>query len=267
MVRTGTGPTRISKKDYDFHKSFGTIGAVPVFPVEYFTDAGLWVPDQNTGDTMYNLPPLPYGCTDYTQADLANDESGALSHDPMMLENITNANRNGGADIRKSLLAAVKVGWFTGFFNIQPRQLDFFDSIRYAMISGIPEKRSVSIGTPWCPEFEGVGLGNGKLTPSGIISMPESLSTVGVPWHNWKICGWKVIGDQTYLIGKSWQGVKYGDKGYAYFSRPLVNSLMSVPGAVAFTATKGVLPPISTISPALWSWLVSNIKSFLGLTY
>lgn len=260
MVRKGTGPTRISKKDFDFHASYGTIGAAPVFPVEYFTDAGLWVPDQNAGNTTYNLPPLPNGCTDYTQADLANDESGTLSHDPMTLENITNANRNGGADIRQSLLAAVKLGWFTGFFNIQPHQLDFFDSIRYAMISGIPEKRSVSVGTPWYPVFE-------TTDTIAILRMPSNLKDPNLTWHNYKICGWKVIGDQTYLIGKSWQGAKYGDKGFAYFSRPLVNTLMSVPGAVAFTATKGVLPPISTISPALWSWLISNIKSFLGLTY
>lgn len=255
MVKQGTGPTRISKKDWDFHKSFGSV--ILPFPSEYFTDAGLWMPNQDITDPVFGLPPLPFGCTDYTQADLANDEAGALNFDPMMLENITNANRNGGADIRQSLLAAVKLGWFTGFFNVQQlRGQDMFDSIRTPMINGIPEKRSVSVGTPWYGVFE-------TIDTTAILVMPESLQD-SHSWHNWKICGWKNINGQPYLIGKSWQGPGYGDKGFVYFSRSLINNLMSVPGAVAFTATKGVLPPISTISPALWQWLISNIKYFLG---
>jgi hypothetical protein len=251
-IKQGTFPTRISKKDYDFHKSFGSITANPVFPTEYFTDAGLTMPNQDAEGLMF-------GCTDETQADNSTDIDG-IKKNPFDLEAVTHANALGGYDIRKSLLAAVKLGWFTGFFNIQPHQLDYFDSIRLAMISGIPEKRSVSTGTPWYPKFE-------TTDTTAILLMPDDINDPNRTWHNWSIKGWKMIGDQPYLIGKSWQGSNYGDKGFCYFSRPLINSLMNVPGAVAYTATKGILPPISTISPALWTWLISNIKSLLGLTY
>lgn len=261
MIRQGTVPTRISKKDWDYHKSFGTVGAALVFPAEYFTDAGLTMPNQDLPNPQFTppVPPLPYGCTDYTQAELSTDLGTGLE-DPEYLENITHANANQGANIRNALLAAVHLGWFTGFFNILPHQLDYFDSIRLAMVSGIPEKRSVSTGTPWYPIFE-------QVDQTGVLQMVPDLNDSRLTWHNWKICGWKTIGDQTYLIGKSWQGATYGDKGFCYFSRPLINTLMNVPGSVAYTATRGILPPISTISAPLWAWLVSNFKSLLGLTY
>lgn len=259
-MNNGTGPTRISKKDYDFHRSFGTVGTTPNFPLAYFTDAGLWMPNQNTDEPIFKIPMLPFGCTDYTQADLANDINNQLVCNPFDLDQVTNANARGGYDIRQSLLAAIKMRWINGFFNIRPHQLDFFDSIRLAMISGIPEKRSVSIGNPWFPLFE-------EVKSDGILQIPRSLNTAGVGWHNHKICGWKIINGETYLISKSWQGKLYGNQGYCYWSRALLNSVMAIPGTVAFTATKGVLPPISTISAPLWDWLVSNIKSLLGYSY
>lgn len=259
-MQQGARPTRVSKKDWDFHKSFGTVSVA--FPTEYFTDAGVWMPNQDIGfpSVLPQVPPLPFGCTDYTQTDLAIDLVGSLIYSPETIEQVTNANANQGGDIRTSLLAAVKLGWFTGFFNIQPHQLDYFDSIRLAMVSGGGEKRSVSIGTPWYPVFE-------QVQGDGILQIPSNLKDPNLTWHNWAIKGWKIIGDQPYLIGKSWQGPGYGDKGFCYFSRPLINTLMNVPGSVAYTATKGVLPPITAISPAFFTWLVSNIKSLLGLQY
>lgn len=277
MIRNGTKPTVTSHKDYDFVKSFGAVSA-PNFPTEYSTDANLTMPNQNAENDQF-IPPVPamfFGCTDYAQSELATDLDGVLKN-PYDLEKVTGANAKGGYDIRTSLLYARNLGWITGFFNVQPHQLDMFDTIRLAMISGIPEKRSVTIGVPWYAEFETTVTKNadGTTTQSalpvnwgGILSMPTSgVDRSNTSWHNAKCSGWKMIKDQPYLIIKSWQGKQYGDNGWCYMSRALCNTIFAVPGTVAFTSTKGVLPPISTISVTLWQWFISNWRSLLGLQY
>lgn len=258
-MKSGTGPTRIDHRDW-----LHTFGSTTItFPTSYSTDAfPLSFPNQDIQDPSFSppVPPEPNGCTNETQSSDSTDlTDGAITYRPDTLEAVTHANAKSGIDIRTSLLAIKSLGWITGFFNVQPQQLDWFDTIRLAMISGIPEKRSVSLGTPWFPEFE--------QTNNGILPMPTSLSTVGLPWHNHKICGWKIIGDQTYLIDKSWQGPGYGDGGYCYWSRSLVNSVMPITGTVAFTTTRGVLPPISTVPVTVWQWLISNLNNLLGLSY
>lgn len=252
-IKQGTKPTKVSHKDYS-HRSFGAI-RVP-FPPEYNTDAGLDMPDQNAQG-------LEFGCTDETQSQLTNDLVQKEDTNPWQLEAITHANRLGGYDVRDALtwclppdpLHPKRLGWITGFFNIEAIGQDMFDAVRTAMVSGATEKRSVSVGTKWFPVFENVDT-------TGILQMPN-FSDSNYTWHNWKICGWKTINDQVYLIGKSWQGPQYGDKGYCYFSRPLFNQLMAVKGSVAFTATKGVLPPISTISVTWLQWLLSWGRNLL----
>ena len=245
MIKQGTGPTKKSHKDYS-HKSFGAI-QVP-FPLEYNTDAGLDVPDQNADG-------LPFGCTDETQSELANDLTQSNLTNPFSLDAVTHANALGGFGVRESLLAARNLGWITGFFNVEAIGQDMFDAVRDAMLSGGTEKRSVSVGSKWFPEFETVDS-------TGILPLPN-FNGSSFTWHNWKICGWKIIGDQVYLIAKSWQGAGYGDKGFCYFSRPLFNQLMSVPGSIAFTSTKGQLPPITTISLSWLQWLISWSRSLL----
>lgn len=252
-MQSGTKPTRKDHRDYS-HRSFGAL-QVP-FPASYNTDAGLWMPNQNVDDLVFNLPALPFGCTDYTQADLANDEVDALTYDPLLLDNVTHANSEGGTDVRTALGAAKKLNWITGYFNIEALDgQDMFDAVRDAQVSGGTEKRSVSVGSKWFPEFEQVGV-------TGLLPMPD-FNGANFTWHNWKICGWRTINDQVYLVGKSWQGASYGDKGLCYFSRPLFNQLMGIEGSVAFTATKGVLPPITTISLSWLQWLVSNVRNLL----
>lgn len=254
MLKNGTGPTKQSHKDYS-HRSFGAV-SVP-FPPEYNTDAGLDMPDQNAVG-------LPYGCTDETQSEISNDLVQQNKTSPFTLDAVTQANQRGGYDVRESLkwclpsdiLHPNRLGWITAFFNIEAIGQDYFDAVRDAMVSGGTEKRSVSVGTPWYPIFETV-------TSTGILAIPANFQDSNLTWHNWKICGWKTINDQVYLVGKSWQGPNYGDKGYCYFSRPLFNQLMNVPGSVAFTATTGVLPPISTISVTWLQWLISYAKNLL----
>lgn len=259
MLKSGAKPTRLDHRDYDYHKSFGSVAGQIVFPTSYSTDAGLTMPNQDVENDYFTppVPALPYGCTDYTTSELATDFTPVVTlvKDPEQVEDMTSANANGGADVRTSLLAGKKLGWFTGIFNITAQDgNDMFDAIRTAMASGGSEKRSVSIGTPWFPIFESVDA-------SGILVMPENFTVGPFTWHNWKICGWKLIGDQIYLVGKTWQGSNYGDKGFVYFSRILVNNLMAVSGSVAFTATTGTLPPITTISLSWLQFLLSYARS------
>lgn len=258
MIKHGARPTKIDHRDYDFTKSFGSFKTVP-FPAEYNTDAGLTMPDQDAQNNYFNppVPALPYGCTDYATAEVATDLDHTFgANNPMKVENVTQANARGGYDIRQSLLVGVSLGFFSGIFNVRAIGQDYFDAIRTAMVSGGTERRSVSIGTPWYPKFELVGQ-------DGIVGIPQSFSTAGLPWHNWKVCGWKTIGSQVYLVAKTWQGPNYGDHGLVYFSRPLINNLMAIPGTVAFTATTGVLPPISTISVTWLQWIISYARNLL----
>lgn len=245
-MQSGTGPTRKSHKDYS-HRSFGAI-QVP-FPPSYDTDSHLDMPNQETDG-------LPYGCTDESQSEVSNDLVQAPATTPFELEAVTHANALGGYDVRQSLLAAKSLGWITGFFNIEAIGQDIFDAVRDAMVSGATEKRSVSVGSKWFPEFENVDA-------TGILPMPN-FAGANFTWHNYACKGWVTIGDQVYLKMKSWQGTEYGDRGWCYMSRPLFNQLMSIPGSVAFTTTKGVLPPIQTISLDWLQWLISNARNLLG---
>lgn len=238
MIKQGTQPTIKSHKDYS-HRSFGSI-SVP-FPSEYNTDAGFLIPNQNAEE-------LPYGCTDETQSEVANDLIQTQTYTAAQLEAVTHANALGGYDIRNSLLAARNIGWISGFFNVEAIGQDMFDAVRDAMVSGGTERRSVSVGSKWFNSNE-------RVDSNGILPMPDFTSPY--TWHNWKICGWKTIGDQVYLVGVSWQGTTYGDRGFHYISRPYFNQLMAIPGSVAFTTTKGQLPPITTVSLTFLQWLRS----------
>lgn len=257
MIQHGARPTYPKKKDYGFvetHKEDleRRFGAVPSFPDSYNTDANLTMPNQNAEG-------LPFGCTDETQADLSIDATLQFKN-PFDLEAVTHANALGGYDIRKSLDAARTLGWFSAYFNVYPHQLDFFDSVRLAIMSGGLEKRSVSIGTPWYPKFE-------EVDGMGVLSAPRSFSTAGVGWHNWKICGWKLVNGEPHLIGKSWQGANYGDKGFHYASRALFNQLMAVPGSVAFTATAIKPDTIVKVDMGFVQWLMKYIKTLTGYAY
>lgn len=263
MIKNGTKPTPLSHKDYDFHKTFGTVGTIPVFPPEYNTDSGLWMPDQNAPEPIFGNPAMDNGCTDYCQADISADIDNILKN-PAIIEALDHANALGGIDIRTALMAAVKLGWIQNFYNIQAyAPLDYFDAIRYAMIAGVPERRSVSWGTPWYREWE-----SASQLKTSIMSAPHTFDPTGLSWHNSKIAGWKVINGITYLVNKSWQGKGIGDNGWLYFDRATVNSTMAVRGTVAYTSTEMSLDgPIHTIDTTLLQWLMSFIRNMLSLQY
>lgn len=252
MIHHGARPTTPDHRDYDFHPSFGSI-APDRFPDEYLTDANLTMPDQNAEGE-------PYGCTNFSQADISTDETLILKS-PFDLEAVTHANARGGYDIRKSLDAATKLGWFSAYFTVNPYGLDFFDSVRLAMYSGFPEKRSVSVGTPWYPEFES------KLQADGIMPEPANYSADGMPWHNWAVKGWTTKNGQPYLICKSWQGKGYGNNGYAYIPRTLFNQMMRIRGTCAFTATNITPDTIIKIDLPAWQVVWSYLRNLLSFSY
>lgn len=267
-MNTGLKPTPLDARDYDFVKSHKLGGRIPQFPTEYFVDAGLWMPDQNRPESIFNNPAFPEGCTDYTQNDLCADLDKKL-YNPAYTESHTHANAQGGTDLRTSLESIRKdgvqdkLGKVTKgkgpYFNVRAyTPLDYFDALRLAMFSGFPEKRSVSIGTPWFPEFE--------YPSSGILPVPVSFNLVHASWHNWKICGWKEIGGTTYLIGKSWQGENYGDNGFHYVSRELINRLMKITGTVAYTLTE-TPEEIHTIDITLLEKLRYFFYTLVGFQY
>lgn len=268
----------LDHRDRSFVPSFGlTHVSAPEFPDEYVTDAGIWMPNQNTYEPTFKIAAEPYGCTNYTSGDVSADLDGVLKN-PEVLEAVTHANALGGYDIRASLLAAKKIGWISGFYNIQPHRLDFFDTMRLAMVSGIPEKRSISVGTPWYPDWQAAATGavknpDGTYTyaagqkPRPIMPMPLSLDYAGLGWHNWKIGGWKLINGTPYMMGKIWEGNAVGDKGWVYFDRPLINAVMGLKFTIAFTATHMKPNSIYTIDMKAFDAMVSRLQLIMGFRY
>lgn len=269
MIKHGARPTRINHLDRDYHKSFGTTGSTDGLPAEYFTDASSDFPDQNADGQ-------PYGCTNYTQAALATDlTSGQRVYKPSDLEVVTHANQQGGYDIRQSLLKCcpptmsdrLRLGWIAAFYQIKPSGIiDAFDAFRLAQISGQPERRSLSIGTPWFTSWE-------QAIQRGIRIMPmptdDELALIRknsgmYPWHNSEFGGWTTTDGVLLYRDKSWQG---SNVGYVYFSREVINVVLSIKGTVGFTATNQTPTSIQTIDVSAVQFIVSFIRNLLSKIY
>lgn len=257
-----SGLTRIKKdrRDFDFHKSYGTVLNTQGLPAEYLVDANLWMPNQNIPQSIPGIgiiPALPYGCTDYAQTDLCVDEDTQL-YNPMLLEAITHANANEGGDIRAALNAAKNAFKRTAYFNITAQgPIDPFDAARLAMYSGQPEKRAVSIGSMWYANWEQVGA-------DGVLSMPPD-PRVGTSLHNWVGCGWETYNSILYLRGKSLQGPSYGFGGYHRISREVFNAIMAQSGTGMFTLSKVAPTQIQVIDLTWVENIVSFIRNLFGM--
>lgn len=267
-MKNGARPTKQHHKDKDFHKSFGSV-LPSQFPSEYLCDAGLSMPNQEELDVEFTpaVPPMPFGCTNEASADLATDLTGKL-YNPYQLENITHANAKGGYDIRLSLQAARdNLHWFKDFYNVQKQPiLDWFDSLRLAQFVGAPEKRSLSIGTPWFPSWE-------KAAVAGIFVMPaptnEELAAIAADdeaysWHDSKLDGWCLENGTIVYRDKSWQGRNVGRGGFIAFDRATINTVMQIRGTVAFTSTNLVAPESILVQLSGIQWLLSRVRSILA---
>lgn len=237
MPSHGLKPIENRKANYSFTRTFGSVSPINL-PDYYSSDAGLGFPDQNADG-------FPEACTGYTQSRLCSDEDKVLykpyfTYDKTL--QIEGGTLGDPCSIYDSLKSTIVYGVQKDtestdteavmhkrgqYYQIQPTlSLDWFDAIRSTLYVNRGANRSVSIGTPWFPEW--------NHTQRGVVLNPTT-PVQGLSWHNWQVVGWKTIGGEPFLIGKTWQGTSYGDEGYAYFSRETINKVMKLDGTGAFT--------------------------------
>lgn len=244
----------LDHRDYDYHLTFNS--KYNSFPEYKLTDASLWMPDQNNFEPIFGNPPMPFGCTSYTTADLLSDRTGVL-HNPMNIEQITKANEKLGLNVRESLLVGIKNQPNSNLklFNVTRGNYDWFDSFRVCLSDG----NSISIGTPWYREWE-----FSMKKRESIMRFPLSYNDNSVIWHNHKLCGYKTINGIPYLISKSWQGKDIGDDGFVYFSREAINSVMRIKGTCSFAfAEISDNTIIKTVELPIINSLISRIKRYV----
>lgn len=254
-IKHGTSPVSLDRRDYS-HPVFGD--AFVKFPTDFNVDIGRTMRDQNAEG-------LPYGCSGETQTDIAVDQDNTI-YKPAYLYDKTcfdeGHDTNQGCQIRSSLKAARIYGVQAlaettdqeaethrrgAYFNIYDTGgRDWFDAFRLALMTN---KQGISVGTPWFTEWS-VPV-NGVLPQSFIYNGPQNHS-----WHNWAIKGWKDINGTPYLLGKTWQGPDYGDKGWAYFPRETINAVMQISGTAAFTQSKLTPGDIKPIQIDIWELIM-----------
>lgn len=290
MIPSGARPTKSDHRDHSYPRTFGSVLRTN-FPLEFDTDAGLTMPDQMSSNTLFTPPvdALPMGCTGYTQSELCGDEDKTIyrpdyTYDQTLF--IEGQQRGVGCDIRNSLKSTIIYGverideskgveeavkHHRGqYFNvIDATELDSFDDIRSSVLLN---QRPVSIGLPWFAPFEYVD-------ETGMIPGVDYSAYVyrkwwfglrmyaidGTPWHNAKVAGWVERGGKPYLKVKSWQGKKYGDNGWCYFSREQVNFLMEIEGTAAFTLAKADPTNIENVKHTVLEFILSYLRNRVGL--
>lgn len=261
MIHSGVQPVRPDHRDYSYP---GTFGAVTSFPDELNLDAFPSVfPDQNADG-------YPNGCTGYAQTSICEDED-KVQYQPAYTYDQTRLMEGTFPDpvpcaMRTSLNSTIVYGVLGkdeiaheqasyhrrgAFYNVvDSPNLDAFDDVRSAIVTN---NRSVSVATPWFSEWEN--------PIAGVVPMPYSKPAT---YHNWKICGWKQIGGQPYLIGKSWQGANFGDHGYHYVSRAVFNKVMAMSGTGAFTVRKALPGDYKTVKLAMLETLISYLRMLMA---
>lgn len=274
MFEHGVSLTPLDKRDYSYHRTFGSIPIV-TFPASLDLDNGFYMPNQNAYDAFFGFPAMPYGCTEFTCNELCADED-KTPYNPWYTEQKVHANAKGGIDMRTPLASVCNDGVLErgipvdnpnadiqaarakrlAYFRVGQNP-DYFDGVRTALMNN---RRSVSVGTPWFPEWSAAGWGLYlNRTPDGVVSysagaektgimpMPDITKLAGIPWHCYKISGWITRDGVPYLRGKVWAGIGFGDAGWAYLSREVFNAAMTIWGTSAFTLAKPVNAQIATV--------------------
>lgn len=273
-MKDGIKPIKLDHRDHSFQRTFGAVSSSLLLPSEYICDAGFGAPDQNVDG-------LPYGCSGYAQSELCQDED-SIHYKPEYTYDKTRLMEGTypspvGCDIRDSLKSTLiygvqgldettdqeAFGHHRGqYFNVGPTE-DYFEGIINALWLNRLEKRSVSMGTPWFPEWL-PPVNGGKVQADGIVSVPQTYDLAHVPWHNWKICGWKTMNGIRYLIGKPWCGPDFGDKGFCYFPQEIINKIMSIEGSAAFTLGKANKDNIVNVKLNLIDMVLSYIRMLIN---
>lgn len=253
----GLTPIKRKKTDYSFHRTYGGISP-SVFPAEFIIDSGLTMPDQNA-DGLFEA------CTAYAQLELCTDQDGIVYNSYRDLYEKTlaleNAPFGAGCDIRDSLKNVVIYYKRGAYYAVESSKFDWFDSIRSVILTNFQSNNvrcAVSIGTPWFPEW--------RIGPSGIIPQVFTGDVSKLAWHNWAIKGWKRIDGVPYLLGKTWQGKNYGDKGWAYYPREAINAVMKVRGTGAFTVAPYDPTKVQNVKKTIIEALLHFLQQLLTLT-
>lgn len=261
-IQNGAKPLKRDSRDYSFHRTFGSLIS---FEENFNADAGFTMPDQNTDG-------YPFGCTGYTTSEICADYDKRM-YDPVYTYKktllIEGQEVDGPCDIRDSLKSArvygvlpkgmppddtVAAQYRRGSYYRIEKTSDWFDSIRSSLYMN---KASVSVGTPWFPEW--------SVTNKGRITGVINTDTTGLSWHNWKVSGWKTIDGVPYLIGKTWQGNDYGDDGLAYFSREVVNRVFDISGSCAFVLLPYTPKDIVTVKTSMLEVVIDYLQRILDI--
>lgn len=229
MIR-GLRPTKFKdSRTYDFHRTFGTISSTIV---EFNFDQTGVMPNQNAEG-------FPNACTAYTTTGMASNSDKTNYDDKLFTYEKTKLMMGVEGDVPCDQMTSLKSASVWGcqglgkndafkhiqspYFIVKKLNGSYFDG----MISAMQIKKgTLSVGSMWLPEFETVGS-------TGIVRdfvVPKSFNE----GHNWEAVGVKMIDGEPRIICKSWQGANFGDKGYIYFSKVQIDSLLSVRGSGVF---------------------------------
>lgn len=243
-----------------FHKTFGSISALPA---DFNLDSGLTDFNQNIANPVFGTPAQPEGCTGMTQSDVATD-SDHIIYSPYFTYEKTcymmNVPVGQPCDMTDSLNSMIVYGLEASGettdqqalthrrgkpYSVQPINGDLF----MGMISAMSvSNESISFGSTWYQSFD--------RPINGIVPAPTG-PTSG---HNWKICGLKTINGTPYLIAKPWLGAGWGDRGFCYFSREILNKL----GGEAFTFSKATAVDTLVTRYTLMETLLSYLQRLLA---
>lgn len=265
---THSGVKKIKKdhRDYSFPRTFGAIAGAPL-PLALNLDAGLTNRNQNA------VPWGQYSCTGQTQADICTDEDKRI-YDPrytydqtltmMFYRKDTPYWETVGCDLRTSLNSTIVYGVSpldgTGnpadfrrgaYYMVEPTAGDWFDSLRQTMLVN---KRPVSVASAWFPEFNN--------THDGIIPTPVNYDESRASFHNYKICGWETVNGVPYLLVKAWLGEGWGvnGNGIARMRREIVNQLLTLEGAGAFTLAPFIGANVKTVELTILETVASYLR-------
>jgi len=267
MIRHGVHPVTLDKRDYSYHRSFGTKRKALFFPDSLMLDLGLTVQDQVADG-------FPNGCTGYAQANAAGNADGVVYsgpytyaktcfmewHDttkPCFIRNSFQSTEIYGLLREGQTDQEAESNRRGPYFNVyDDSNMDWFDSLRSAMLQ---QKICISVITPWFGEWES--------TNAGIVTkffmydgVPEHY-----PWHNWNVVGYKMINNEPYLIGKSWQGKSYGDGGFHYLDRETTNKVMAIYGSAAFIQPKAKPGDVVAIKITIMQFVLVLLHRILGI--
>lgn len=274
-MKTGLKPYfKKSKKDFSFHRTFGS--------TNIFSD--FFSLDKQIGDDFQGQT---NECTAYTVTDNANNQDGVeYSPDYQMQKTyeLDNASVFDGADIKTALSVPVVFGLLTkplaplswqtvgeqtavnpmnwpisldveaaknkkqAYFMLE-ENTNWFDSIRSAIIM---RNTPIALATPWYVEYNYVGK-------DGILPSGKAIES----WHSTSLVGWDTFNGIPFLICKPHLGKNYGKNGYCYFSQSEIEKIMSISGSAAGVIINGFTNNIQTVQISLSERMYGVVYQFI----